>query len=221
MRSARRKTLPCAAVRRRSLRPVLVLLALVLPSPAGAQSGRQPGLSDLVHAWASGRFSSPVVCQVEGEPRRALRRIVIQPLGADATQPGVRLLFPDPEAPGATRCFSELGPDEPRVEGSLVLAHEGRARPDTAQYDFQSALRRDGGFDLVIRSGRLQVRGWDGAAARDVEFAKGAAHVRSVKPGSDEGRILASYPAARALVLELEAPDGTRLVFPMVQLIER
>lgn len=208
-------------MRPRSRRCALALLALALPSSGLAQSGRQPDLSDLVHVWARGRYSSPIVCQVEGEPRRALRRLVVQPLGPEATQPGVRLLFPDPEAPGATRCFSELGPEEPRVEGSLVLAHEGRSRPDTAQHDFQSTLRRDGGFELVIRAGRLQVKGWDGATARDVDFAKGTARLRSVRPGADEARILAQYPAARALVLELEATDGTRLVFPMVQLLER
>jgi hypothetical protein len=173
-------------------------------------------------AWARGRYVAPMVCQVDGAPVRAMRHVQIAPTPPQATERGMRVLFPDPEARGATRCFSELGGDEPVIEGSLVLGRSGRSRPDTAERDFQTALSREGGFDYEVRSGRLRLTGWEpGATPREVEFAKGTARVRRVLAGADAARVLAGLAGERALTLELESPDGVKLFFPLMQLPER
>jgi hypothetical protein len=205
-----------------------VPLALVAGCLAGSiglrasAQGRDPDANLMALVWARGRYVSPMVCQVNGEPVRALRHVQIQPTPPSVPEKGMRVLFPDPEAAGATRCFSELGPDEPKIAGAVVLGRSGRSRPDTAQRDFQSALERDQGFDYGVRSGTLRLSGWtDGATVREVDFTKGTARLRRVRPGSDEARVLADLAGDRALSLELEAGDGTKLFFPLVQLPER
>jgi hypothetical protein len=172
--------------------------------------------------WARGRYVAPMVCQVDGEPVRALRHVQILPTPPTATEKGMRVTFPDPEARGATRCFSELGAEEPKVAGALVLGRSGRTRPDTAEHDFNSILEREEGFDYDVRSGSLQITGWaPGATTREVEFAKGVARMRRVRNGSDVARLLSGLTGDRAVSLELESADGTKLFFPLIQLPER
>lgn len=179
-------------------------------------------LNLLALQWARGQFGSPVVCDVDGSPLRALRRVLVAPVPATESGPvpAARIQFPDPEAPGATRCFSELGAEEPLVEGAVTISLPGRSRPDTARYDFDAAMRRDGGFRYEIRSGSLRVKGWgpDAGAARAIEFTGGHAWIRNVRSGSDPERLLRSFSSPRKLTLDLEAPGGETLHFPMFQI---
>ena len=192
---------------------------LGVASSAGAQAaGAGPDLNVLSLEWARGLYGSPLVCDVNGSPLRAVRRVLIAP---NPTDRGMldRIQFPDPAAAGATRCFSELGAEEPLVDGALLISLPGRSRPDTARYDFTTALRRDDGFRFDIRSGKLGVKGWGpgSEAPRTVDFEGGHAWLRLIKPGTDAERLLRSFESPRKLTLELEAPDGTSLRFPLYQ----
>jgi hypothetical protein len=130
-----------------------------------------------------------------------------------------RLAFFDLEAPEGTRCHDETGGEQPNAIGSLALDLEVRARPDTAQRDFELALRREGGFDFRIRAGKLRLGapGEPSSALREVDFRGGKAEIRKVERGSDAFRRLADFGPRRKLTLLLEAPDGTRLSFDLVQ----
>jgi hypothetical protein len=130
-----------------------------------------------------------------------------------------RLAFFDLEAPEGTRCHDETGGDEPNLIGSLALALETHARPDTARRDFDTALRREGGFDFSIRAGRLRIGapGEETSTLPEVDFGGGTASIREVKRGSDAFRRLADFGQLRKLSLVLEARDGTRLSFDLVQ----
>lgn len=169
--------------------------------------------------WARGTFGAPLVCEVEGSPLRAVRRVTIAPETGSDRGPMDRIHFPDPEAPGATRCFSELGADEPLVSGALLISLPGRSRPDTARYDLESALKRQRGFDFDVREGKLAVRGWGPGQEEPttVDFAGGVARLHLVQPGSDAERLLRSFTSKRKLVLSLEAKDGTVLRFHLFQ----
>ncbi len=205
-------------------RPWLVLcIGLMLaPSPAATAASGDLDLNLLALHWARGQYGSPVVCEVEGSPVRAVRRVLVAPSPASEGSHLVaaRIQFPDPEAPGATRCFSELGAEEPRVEGALTILLPGRSRPDTARYDFDAAVRRDGGFRFEIRSGVLRVKGWGpgDAEPRSVDFAGGHAWLRIVRGGSDPERLLRSFSSPRKLTLDLDAPGGESLHFPLFQI---
>lgn len=203
-------------------------LALALGAAGGAKgqaAGGGPDLNLLALDWARGQYGSPVVCEVDGAPVRAVRRVLIAPVPAKEAERGAadRIQFPDPEARGATRCFSELGGEEPLVDGALTIALPGRSRPDTARYDFHAALRRDEGFRFDIRSGRLTVKGWGPGSAepKSVDFTGGRASLRTIPVGSDAERLLRGFESPRRLTLDLEAPDGTALHFPLFQAAER
>jgi len=206
---------------RRLLRLCLALALGAAGSARAQATGGPPDLNLLALEWVRGEYGSPLVCDLEGSPVRALRHVVVTPMPAKETERVVayRIQFPDPEARGATRCFSELGGDEPLVDGTLAISLPGRSRPDTARYDFQAALRRDDGFRFEIRSGRLAIKGWGpgNEEPRPVDFAGGHAWFRAVKTGSDAERLLRGFASPRRLTLDLEAPDGTTLHFPLFQ----
>jgi len=168
-----------------------------------------------------GEFRAPLVCEVSGTPRRAVRAIQVIPQPIRAREaPYARIRMDDLEAPPGTRCQDPLGKPEPNVIGNLTIILEGISHPDTATRDFQEALRREGGFRFRVRSGRLRV-GAAGApidTLRTVDFRGGTAHFQRVKRGSDAWRRLQDFGERRKLALTLEAPGGERLVFDMVQL---
>lgn len=208
------------ALRRRLLVCVVALCAGALARPATAQGSPPVDLNLLALAWAQGSFGAPLVCEVEGNPVRAIRKLVI------AAEPGTdrgvmdRIRFVDPEARGATRCFSELGGDEPLVSGTLLISLPGRSRPDTARYDLEATLKREGGFDFDIREGSLSVRGWGPGQESPtlVDFSGGVARVHAIAPGSDAERLLRDFASKRKLLLVLEAKDGTVLRFHIFQI---
>lgn len=198
---------------------LLALLALVAV-PGRAARAADPTLGHLALGWLLGDWVEPIVCEIHGSPTRALRRVLVSPVPTPTGEvPTARLQFPDPDAPGATRCFSDLGGDEPRIEGTLVLGFEGRPRPDTAKRDFESALRRSGGFEFRIRSGRLKRSDWgEGApAATELDFTGGTARAHAIRPGSDAARLVDELRAQRGVTVELEAPGGEHLTLQLVQ----
>src|SRR4030042_192036 len=198
------------------MRPTHAIAFLLLLLPTGAP-GQAPGgasatLNALALEWTRGEYRAPLICEIGGVPYRALRRVLVPPGPRGAQVPMTRLAFFDLEAPQGTRCHDETGGEQPNAIGSLALTLEGSSRPDTARRDFDVALRREGGFEFRIRSGRLRL-GAPGEAAdalREVDFAGGRADIRRVDRGTDAYRRLADFGERRKLGLLLEAPDGTR-----------
>jgi hypothetical protein len=199
-----------------------LVLATVVPAASRAQApgaSAGPDLNILALDWARGQYGSPFVCQVDGAPVRAVRHVSIVPAPSDRGAMA-RILFPDPEAVGATRCFSELGTDEPLVDGNILISLPGRSRTDTARHDFVDALRREDGFRYDIRSGTLSVKGWGpgNEEPRSIDFEGGHVSIHEAKPGTDAERLLRSFDSPRRLTLEIESPDGqTVLHFPLFQ----
>ncbi len=203
---------------------LLALLAFVLAAfvAAPARAG-DPDLVDLALVWARGDYRAPLICDFDGRPRRGLRRVLIAPGSRRALRRSDRLIFYDLEAEDASRCFSELGSEEPNVIGTLEITLEAPSRPDIARYDFESALRRAGGFTFRIERGRLRflpVSG-DAEGAREVDFAGGSARLVRVERGSDLARLLSEIPGRRRLRLVLKAPDGTQAEFALVEVAPR
>lgn len=196
---------------------VLLLIAVALPARAG-----EPDLARLALQWVRGDYRAPLLCEFEGRPHRGLRRVRIAPGPPSAARPSDRILFFDLEAEQATRCFSDLGSEEPNLVGTLEISFPGPSRPDTARRDFDAALRRSGGFSFRVERGRLRVEpigaGSDGA--REVDFAGGSATISRVERGSDAARRLGEIPGRRRLRLVLEA-DETRWEFPLVEVAPR
>ena len=196
-------------------------LMLLLPAaaPGQAPSGPVPGLSDLALEWIRGEYRAPLICEIEGVPYRALRRILVGPGPRGTRTPMNRLTLFDLEAPEGTRCHDETGGDQPNAIGSLALVLDVRARPDTAQRDFQLALRKEGGFEFQIRAGKLKL-GEPGEATsnlQQIDFGGGTAQIRKIELGTDAYRRLAEFGERRKLSLQLEAPDGTGLHLDLVQ----
>jgi hypothetical protein len=208
-----------AAARATSAGLALATAIGLLVASATAPHAIEPTLGHLALSWLLGDWTEPIVCEISGSPTRALRRVMVSPVPTPTGDaPTARVQFPDPDAPGATRCFSDLGGDVPRIEGSLVLGYEGRARPDTAQRDFQTEMRHHGGFDFRIRSGRLRLTGWaTDAPAREIDFEGGTAEAREVRAGTDAARLVDELGAPRGVELTLLAPAGERLLLHLVQ----
>lgn len=192
------------------------LALLALPAAAAAQHG--PDLNVLALHWAQGRFGAPMLCSgEEGSSYHLLRRIRIDPGPRGRLPATARIRFRGLEELPAESCVSELGEPEPDVLGTLEIRLEGHSRPDLANRDFRDRMRREGGFDFHVASGRLRVGEIGKDEGRVVDFRGGAARLHQARPGTDAHRLLQSYDAPRRLVLELVAPDGTELEFWMIQ----
>lgn len=205
-------------MRRCARRLSAVALAAALAAGAAAQ-----GVRELAFAYAQGDFRAPLTCVVDGTPRQALRRIRIHPGPRQTARPSLRITFHDLEAPAGTRCSSISGQAEPNLIGTLELVWEARTRPDTGEVDFRNQLRREGGFEFRIQSGRLRVGAVEAGkpGERVVDFAGGKARVEPVAPGSDAARRLAGFGGHRQLGLTIAAPDSSdsmRLSFDLLEL---
>ena len=194
-----------------------VLVACALPAPAAAQ-----GLRDLAFGWVQGDFRAPLICVIDGVSRQALRRVRVHPAPRGAL-PSVRITFYDLEAPAGTSCGGVSSREEPNVTGVLVLAFDGRSKPDTGEVDFRNAMRRDGGFTFRIESGKLSVgpAGDPVAALPSSDYAGGTVRFRTAPPGSDAARRLSGFGAQRQLQLEVEAPGAPSLAFDLAELPPR
>lgn len=195
-----------------------LLAALLLPIASAAQGGVPGGMSTLALLWAQGEYRAPMICEIEGQPRRALRRIRIKTGPRSATRALDRLVFFDIEAPMGTRCYGEAGNAQPNVIGALTLVHEGRRDRDTAQHDFDDKLRRDGGFEFRIFSGHLRIGapGAPPASLETLDLKDGSVTLEAVRRGSDAFRRLAEFGPRDKRVLRLDAPDGRSWSFDLV-----
>lgn len=198
------------------------LLALLLSQATLAQpplGAEEPGVTELALEWIRGEYRAPLICEIEGVPYQALRRVLVSPGPRHARLPMNRLALFDLEAPAGTRCHNETGAEQPNAIGSIALTLETRSRPDTARRDFETALRRDGGFEFQIPTGRLRLGepGKPIGELSEVDFSGGTARIHKVERGTDAFRRLAEYGDRRKLTLEIEAKDGTRLRLDLVQ----
>jgi hypothetical protein len=182
--------------------------AALLAAPCAAQELRD--LNSLALQWTRGEWASPLICEVGGDARRGLRRVVVAEASRDERVPSNRIAFVSLKLPAGARCYNDTGESQPDVVGSLVYHLDGISRPDLGTREFQEALQHAGGFRFAIGSGTLQV------AERKVDFAGGAARFDLVRPGSDAWRRLQDLPSPHKLALTLEAPDGTRLALDLV-----
>lgn len=198
-------------------RAALAILAVALGAvPARAESD----LNDLALQWARGTFAAPLLCEVEGTPHRVARRILVAPGGIDRQPKVDRIRFFRLKLENAERCFDAFGVEQRDVAGLIEVTLPGTPRPDVARREFGLALRRDQGFEFSIQSGslRLESVGAEKPELEELDFAGGTARLRLVTPGSDTARLLRDLDSPRKLSLELEAPDGRRLFFPLVQI---
>ncbi len=182
--------------------------------------GGAPDLNDLALLWSRGSFAAPLLCEFDGRPERGLRRIEVEKGPTSRGRPTNRMRFIDLEPGEATRCFDTLGTEERNVIGSMVFALPGRSRPDTAQRDFESALKRENGFEFEIRTGSIEIApiGASDQPAESLSLAGGTARIERVKRGSDAHRLLAEFPQPRKFTLLLRAPSGEELKLRFVQL---
>ena len=199
-----------------ALRPALALLAVLLPAGAAAQQGA-PDLNRLVIDWATGRYASPVMCEIAGKPVRGVRRILITPETFRGQQSLAVIHFVDMQVDDASRCFNATGEGLPNVIGTLKIRLPGRPHPETALRDFKLAIRRERGFDFEIVGGSLSIRDVTSppSAPRVVDFRGGHAGLHRALPATDEARELADFGSPRKAVLKIEARDRTRLSFPI------
>ncbi len=204
-------------------KPARVLVLVLLFGVALPGKGQIPGdpreatVADMALDWSRGRFASPLICELEGELVRGIRRVLITP-GPSYQRPRMnRIIFVDLEVDGASRCFVELAGDVPNVTGSVQIHLLSSRRSDTAQRDFRESLRRKRGFEFRIAAGglKLQPVTQPPSPARGLDFSGGRATLRTMEPGSDESRLLSPFPSPRKLLLELSARDGTKLSFPL------
>lgn len=193
----------------------LALAALTPAAPLRAQA--RPTLADLALLWIRGDYRAPIVCEIAGRAHVALRRVRVTEGPRHGTRPTARVIFFDLEAPPDTHCTDPTGGEEPNVVGQLILAFEGgHDRPDTADYDFKSMLRREGGFAFAIKAGRLRVGPPDGEL-EEHDLRGGTARVTTIRRGTDGFRRLAEFGPRRKLRLEVEAEGAPTLAFDLVQ----
>jgi hypothetical protein len=168
-----------------------------------------------------GDFRAPLICVIDGVSRQALRRVRVHPSPRGAL-PSVRITFYDLEAPAGTSCGGVSSREEPNVAG-VLLAFDGRSKPDTGEVDFRNAMRRDGGFTFRIESGKLNVgpAGDPVASLPSSDYAGGTARFHTAPPGSDAARRLSGFGAQRQLQLEVEAPGAPSLAFDLIELPRR
>lgn len=211
--------------RRRS--PCLATLALAVAVAAAALAGlafppaasaQQPDLNLLAIDWARGRYASPLFCEIDGEARRGLRRLLITPGPRHVRPPVGRIVFVKLEVEEATRCFTALGEPSPNIWGQLQIRVAGRSQPDTARRDFDAMLRRKDGFEFEVPEGRLQIQtvGKDAPPPRTLPLRGGRANLRFVMTGTDDSRLLDDLPGEREVELKIEAPGGEIVRLPLV-----
>lgn len=194
-------------------RALFFLAALALAGPLARAALAQPqrDLNDLARAWTYGEWATPLVCELGGEPRRGLRRILVGPASRDLVPRSNKLVFEPLKLPAGARCTLDTGEVQPDVAGAVFFHLEGHSRPDISDHDFQEALQRQGGFRFKVKRGTLQIDG------RGVDFAGGSARFERAAPGTDAWRRLQDLPSPHKLVLTLEAQDGTRLAFDLAR----
>ena len=190
----------------------LAAAGVTLTVAAAAQQGIDRNV--LALTWARGQYRAPLTCIFDGEPVRGMRRVTIGPGSRNVRPPVARLVFVELLTSEAERCFTEFGEGSPNLKGSLKIRLLGISRTDTARHDFESALRRDRGFDFYIASGRLELRqiGPEGGEPRSIDYRGGVASLHEVARGSDSERLLAGFRSPRKVHLRLQNRDGDEVI---------
>lgn len=202
---------------------VAVAVGLALAWPGAGLAQQQVEERMLALQWIRGEFRAPLICVLDGGHHQALRRLLVRPAPKKLGRPLASLVFFDLDAPEGTPCTAVTGGDAPNILGTLILESDARTEKSTGPHDFKTTLEREGGFTFRIDSGRLKLLPTGvseeeaEAAARIVDFEKGTARFGKVVPGTDAFRRLVDFSPRRPLTLELEAPDGTKLAFDLVQ----
>ena len=115
-----------------------VLLCAISARPAVAQGGRPPSLNEFALGWLVGSYTAPLVCVLNGEPRRGLRRIVISPGSKHARPPVAKISFIDIRPESASRCFSAFVKSEPNLTETFEIHIENLTYHDTGARDFKT-----------------------------------------------------------------------------------
>jgi hypothetical protein len=194
---------------------IALTIGLLVSGISAAQSG--PTLQDLAVAWARGSYGSPLICEIDGQPVRGMRRVQIVPAARKGRLTEARVIFVEMDVSADTRCFNDLGEAAPNISGAVRLRLPGPSREDTAKRDFKQLLRRTGGVEFDVTAGRLRLQA-GGAAPEspDTEdFSGGKAFLETVGPGSDSYRLLADFASPRKLSLELRSKKGTLIRLPL------
>lgn len=196
-----------------------VVAAVGLWATAGAAQQLPGGLGTLALLWAQGDYRGPMICEIAGEPRRALRRITIKTGPRTSTRALDKILFFDLEAPPKTDCYGEAGGEQLNIIGSLNIVFESSERPDTAKHDFEVALRREHGFTYKIMTGALRVgpAGTPIGELKTISFKGGSAEMRIVRRGSDAYRRMAEFGARSLRELVLTTAEGRSFRFELVE----
>lgn len=218
---AQRGVVGSASVKSLPARAALILIAAAVASatqPASAQDGAS--MQELSIEWVRGRYGSPVICQLEGNPVQGMRRLHITPGPHHVRPPVAKVIFVGMKVEQATRCFTQLEKSVPDILGSLQLRYPGPERRDTATRDFKHTLRREKGIEFDIAAGVLSLRvvGTSDeaeASERRVDFRGGKARFVEVRPGSDAERMLAAINSPRKLDVQIVARDGTTIRLPI------
>ncbi len=200
----------------RSMLFPLLFAAALSASPARAQGA--PSLGDAITAWARGNWASPVFCRIGDETVRGIRRVLIEP--AKNPLPGrteIEIRFIDMQVADAERCFDVVGTEVPNLIGKLQTRYNGTSHPETAQRDFERALKRERGFEFEVVRGRLRVEivGPGEPPARVEDFAGATAWLRQPARSSDAERALAEFRSPRKLELEITTREGTVVRLPL------
>ena len=187
------------------------------PTLASAQAQSAPSLDDLIARWAAGSFRSPLLCEIDGELVRGVRRVLVRARPQPGRPPLVSVEFVDLDPGKATRCIDSTGAPVPNLAGRIELRPSGHRHPETATRDFKRALKQDKGFTYAVSSGKLKVQEVSAAPApaRILDLRGGRLTLSLVFPATDPARALADFSSSRKLVLSLESAEGERLILPL------
>ena len=206
---------PRLLLRKAALCAVVVGASLLGSGPLAAQMG--PTLQDLAVAWASGSYGSPLICEIDGEPVRGMRRLQITPVLQKGRPTEAKVSFVEMDVPPETRCFNDLGAAAPNIAGWVRLRLLGASHPDSAKRDFKQKLKREGGIEFDIPAAHVRTQSTNDAARvwKPLGLRGGHVLLRVVGPGSDNARLLADFESPRKISLELHPSDGETISLPL------
>ncbi len=214
----RAKTTTCEfrrLARTSALTLAVVAAGLLGSAPLRAQTG--PTLQDLAVAWASGSYGSPLICEIDGEPVRGMRRLQITPVLQKGRPTEAKITFVEMDVPPETRCFNDLGITAPNIAGWIRLRLLGTSHPDSAKRDFKQKLKREGGIEFDVPAAHVRTQSTRDATRvwKPLRLRGGEAFMRLVRPGSDNARLLADFDSPRKLSLELQSDEGQTIALPL------
>jgi hypothetical protein len=195
---------------------VVALLVICLWT-AAAQAQGAPTLNDLVAQWSSGSFRSPLMCELDGELTRGVRRVLILSRPMPGRPPVTTVEFVDIDPGPATRCMDATGKAMPNIVGKLELRRSGHRHPETAKRDFKRSLKQNKGFTYQISGGVLSIQAVAPLAPepRLVNFRGGTLTLSLIFPSTDPARALSDFRSVRKLLLTAESPEGDRVILPL------